>query len=187
MFKLTSSKISDMSKFLSFKHELTAHDVDLHPSELHGLMVGYVCGAGSELNLDQRRALYTNWLDADVPDDLLTMLDAAHDQAVENLDEFADFEFRLLIPADDQPIQERAMSIALWCSGFLSGLGESGRQIDQEQGDAAEALGVIARIAAMTDEVPEGEDNEEDLTEIEEFVRVSTLLVFAETRPGRPH
>ena len=79
------------------------------------------------------------------------------------------------------------MSIALWCSGFLSGLGESGRQIDQEQGDAAEALGVIARIAAMTDEVPEGEDNEEDLTEIEEFVRVSTLLVFAETRPGRPH
>jgi len=176
-----------MSQFLSFKHELSAYDVDLHPSELHGLMIGYVCGAGGELNLDQRRALYANWLGVDVPDELLTMLNAAHDQAVDNLDEFADFEFRLLVPADDQPIQERARSIALWCSGFLSGLGESGRQIDQDQGDAAEALGVLARIAGMTDEVPEGEANEEDLTQIEEFVRVSTLLVFAETRPGRPH
>ena len=39
----------------------------------------------------------------------------------------------------------------------------------------------LASIAAMTDDVPEGEENEADLMEIVEFVRVSTLLIFAET------
>lgn len=151
------------------------------------MLIGYVCGVRDKLNTEQRRALYRNWLDVDPPDDLRALLNAAYEQAVENLDEYADFEFRLLVPADDQPIQDRARSIALWCSGFLSGLGESGRQIQQDDGDAAEALSVLARIAAMTDEVPEDEENEEDLTQIEEFVRVSTLLVFAETRPERPH
>ena len=37
----------------------------------------------------------------------------------------------------------------------------------------------------MTDEVPEGEENEEDLAELEEFVRISVLLIFAESEAKR--
>ena len=51
----------------------------------------------------------------------------------------------------------------------------------------SEALNDLARVAAMTDEVPEGEENESDLNEILEFVRISTLLVFAETDSARAH
>lgn len=178
---------SDMSVFLDFQHELAAHDIDLHPSELHGMLVGFICGAKSETGPSQRRALYSSWLDSQVPDDLAALLEAAYTSTLDNLDEYADFEFRLLVPDDEEPISVRANAIARWCGGFLSGLGESGRQIDTDQGDVKEVLTDLSRIAAITDEIPDGEENEEDLTQIEEFVRVSTLLIFAETRPTGTH
>ena len=70
------------------------------------------------------------------------------------------------------------------CSGFLSGLGEFGNRLVELEGLTNEALADLARIAALTDEVPEGEDNEVDLVEIEEFVRVSVLLIFSEIHAG---
>ena len=66
--------------------------------------------------------------------------------------------------------------------------GETGRQLDvNEKSDVHEAMKDLASIAAMTDAVPEGEENEGDLMEIIEFVRVSTLLIFAETKTSGAH
>ena len=172
-----------MSAFSSFQNELVDHEIDLHPSELHGLLVGYLCGAGDS-GKNRRESVYREWLGGDVPTDLLEL---ASGSVIENLDEYADFEFRLLMPGDDAPIDERARAIALWCSGFLSGLGESGRNLDRGEGDAAEVRGDLARIAAMTEAVPEGEENESDLAEIEEFIRVGVLLVFSEIGGRRSH
>ena len=93
-----------------------------------------------------------------------------------------------MIPADDEGITERAESVSLWCSGFLSGFGESGRQLDAaDASDVKEALQDIGRIAVMSEEVTEGEENESDLTEIVEFIRISTLLIFAETESKGTH
>ena len=93
-----------------------------------------------------------------------------------------------MIPGDDESITDRAEAVSLWCSGFLSGFGESGRQLDADDvSDVKEALQDIGRIAAMSEEVPEGEENESDLTEIVEFIRISTLLVFAETGSKGAH
>jgi uncharacterized protein YgfB (UPF0149 family) len=39
----------------------------------------------------------------------------------------------------------------------------------------------------MSEEVTEGEENESDLTEIVEFIRISTLLIFAETESKGTH
>ena len=50
-----------------------------------------------------------------------------------------------------------------------------------------DALADLARVAAMTDEVPEGEENESDLNEILEFVRISTLLIFAASDSAKAH
>ena len=175
-----------MTTFHILQNELDELGSDLHASELHGLLVGYACGAGKSQG-SKRSALYESWLDGEVADDLAILLNEAFDTTLDNLDEFADFEFRLMMPDDESAIFERVQAVALWCSGFLSGLGESGRSLDGMVGDAAEALGDLGRIAAMTDDVPEGEENEEDLAEIEEFVRVSVLLIFAETHQPATH
>lgn len=177
-----------MSAFLSFHNELSTHDVDVHPAELHGLLVGYLCAVKDTTMKQQRTALYNQWADGEMPVSLVGLLEAAYASTLESLDEYSDFDFALLLPDDDQPIHERARSLALWCSGFLSGFGESGRQLDSaENSDVKEALQDLGRIAAMTDDVPEAEENEVDLNEIVEFVRVSTLLVYAETSAPGAH
>ena len=173
-----------MSTFDNLSNELNSRSIDLHAAELHGMLVGYACGAGDVPGIN-RLELYENWLGVEPPSIIVTILESAYSAAIDNLDEFADFEFRMLMPTEDRPIYERVASVALWCSGFLSGLGECGRSIDGLEGDAVDALNDLARIATMTDEVEEGEENEEDLAEIEEFVRVSVLVIFAETH-ARP-
>ena len=175
-----------MSSFENLSNELNSHSIDLHAAELHGMLVGYACGAKDVPDIN-RLALYENWLGVAPPSKLVTILESAYSAAIDNLDEFADFEFRMLMPTEEVLIYERVAAVALWCSGFLYGLGESGRSINGLKGDVAEALTDLARVAAMTDDVPEGEENEEDLAEIEEFVRVSVLLIFAETHTRPAH
>ena len=150
------------------------------------MLVGYACGARDEPGIN-RLALYENWLGVEPPSTLATILESAYSAAIDNLEEFADFEFRMLMPTEDVLIYERVAAVALWCSGFLYGLGESGRSINGMEGDVTEALTDLARVAAMADDVPEDEENEKDLAEIEEFVRVSVLLIFAETHTRPAH
>ena len=177
-----------MSSFLNIQDELSVHGIDLHPSELHGMLVGYLCAVKADSQPDQRAALYERWLGGTVPGSLAELLESECRQVLDNLDEFADFDFSLLIPPDDSPISDRAGAIALWFSGFLSGFGESGRAASITlEGNVQEVLQDLGRVAGMTQDVPEGEENETDLTEIEEFIRVSTLLVFAEGTGGSTH
>ncbi len=168
--------------------EVALHDlgVDLHPSELHGMLVGYLC-ARKDASESQRAALYADWLGDGVPLSVVELLESLFEKAAEALDEYADFDFRLLTPDTDEAIGRRVDALADWCSGFLSGMGEAGTMSPEAlEGDVAEALQDMAKIAALSEEVPEGEENEADLMEIEEFVRVSALLIYAETKtPGR--
>ena len=152
------------------------------------MLVGYLCAVKDSSGPGQRRSLFEDWMDCQAPTSLVNMLEEAYKQSLESLGEYADFDFILMIPADDEGITERAESVSLWCSGFLSGFGESGRQLDAaDASDVKEALQDMGRIAAMSEEVTEGEENESDLTEIVEFIRISTLLIFAETESKGIH
>ena len=152
------------------------------------MLVGYLCAVKDSYGPGQRRSLFEGWMDCQAPTSLVNMLEEAYKQSLESLGEYADFDFILMIPADDEGITERAESVSLWCSGFLSGFGESGRQLDAaDASDVKEALQDMGRIAAMSEEVTEGEENESDLTEIVEFIRISTLLIFAETESKGIH
>lgn len=87
-----------------------------------------------------------------------------------------DMDFRPLLPTDDRPLDERTHCLASWVTGFLAGYGTAGHKA--EQGDAAEALQMLEQIArAGLDPDAEDEIQEEALTELNEFVRVATLLL----------
>jgi len=177
-----------MTVFEHFRDELSRASVDLHPSELHGMLIGYLCAMKDSAGPGQRRSLFEAWMDGQAPTSVVNMLEEAYAQSLDSLGEYADFDFTLVMPGDDQGIAERAESVFLWCSGFLSGFGESGRQLDADDAsDVKEALQDMGRIAAMSEEVTEGEENEADLTEIVEFIRISTLLIFAETESKGAH
>ena len=153
-------------------------------SEFHGLMTGYLC-AKTNSSAAERVELYREWLDADVGEKEVEPMDELYQQTEESLGEFSDFEFRILLPDDDKTITQRSKALSQWCTGFLSGFGSAGRfkQADLTA-DVAEAFADFSKIASLgqevPDQVPDSEENEVDLMEICEYVRISVLLIFTE-------
>lgn len=92
-----------------------------------------------------------------------------------------DYGFQLLVPEDNIAINTRSRAVSQWCEGFLLGFGMTGRFQQSDLGEeAAEIISDLARIASLDEEIPDSEENETDLMEINEYVRVSVLLVYTE-------
>jgi hypothetical protein len=96
-------------------------------------------------------------------------------------------EFEPLLPDDEQPLNGRANALALWCTGFLYGLG-TGSISDLEAlgGDVGEIVRDFTEISRATGDDAEGdESNEQAYAELVEFIRVAAQVVFEELLPLR--
>ncbi len=89
--------------------------------------------------------------------------------------------FHLLLPKDERSFPERLEALANWCHGFMSGIGLTGRKIDENvSDDTKEALEDIAQIARIeTDELEEGETLAA-FEELVEFVRMAALMIHTD-------
>jgi uncharacterized protein len=96
-------------------------------------------------------------------------------------------EFEPMLPDDEQPLNGRANALALWCTGFLYGLG-AGQISDLEGlvGDVGEIVRDFTEISRATgDEADADESNEQAYAELVEFIRVAAQVVFEELLPLR--
>ena len=96
-------------------------------------------------------------------------------------------EFEPLLPDDESPLNGRADALALWCTGFLYGLG-TGHISDLEalNGDVGEIVRDFTEISRATgDDANADESNEQAYTELVEFIRVAAQVVFEELLPLR--
>lgn len=95
--------------------------------------------------------------------------------------------FDLLLPDDGRPIIERAGALALWCQGFLYGLGLGVlRDAAHMPGEVSEIVSDITEIgSAAVDTTESEESNEAAYAELVEFIRVSVQVVFEELAPLR--
>ena len=94
-------------------------------------------------------------------------------------------EFEPLLPDDEQPLNGRANALALWCTGFLYGLG-TGQISDLEalNGDVGEIVRDFTEISRATgDDADADESNEQAYAELVEFIRVAAQVVFEELLP----
>lgn len=175
----------------SFDHQaisqcLSELDVEITSSEFHGLMTGYL-SANTKSSSEERRALFEEWLDMQLRPDGLAILEALYVNTVESLGESSDFEFRVLIPDDETSIAQRSEALSRWCTGYLSGFGSAGHFEQADLGDdVKEAFSDFSKIAGMNEAVPDSEENEVDLMEICEYVRISVLLIFTECGGSKP-
>ena len=88
----------------------------------------------------------------------------------------------MLLP-DDEDVQVRAGGVFAWCRGFLGGFGLAvGDKPLSEEGQ--EALGDLANLASARIEEVDPEQDEESLTEIEEYLRMAVLLLHADCALG---
>src|SRR3546814_990741 len=75
----------------------------------------------------------------------------------------------------------------LWCRGFLGSFGLAAGKDPPLSDESREALTNIARLAAASPQDDGDEEDEQALAEIEEFVRVATLLLHGDCALGPRH
>ncbi|MGH8213346.1 MAG: UPF0149 family protein [Rhodanobacteraceae bacterium] len=154
-------------------------------SELHGSLAGYLCAGGDAGARAFLTALELESDDAHPDDPGHALLAELYSQCRLQLAD-PKLGFEPLLPESSRPLPERCDALVEWCRGFLGGLGLGGfgaRSAVSEEG--AEILHDFEAIAS-SEFACEDDDDEASLTEVFEFVRIGTLLLYAETQapPG---
>jgi len=163
-------------------HDQVQREVDelalsVEAAELHGSLCGLLASGGAVQRSDWLRVLA---LDAapqtPAPDSALDRLYLA---SVEQIGD-PNFGFELLLPDDEQELPRRTEALLAWCRGFLGGFGLGAGAEPPLSAESQEALKDLAGIAATEISYEDEEVDESALSEIEEFVRVATLLLYSD-------
>ena len=98
--------------------------------------------------------------------------------------------FQLLLPDDDDELDERTEALGDWCLGFVYGLAAGGLSEDSELPEDTRELLMdfieISRASNDVGELDDDSDEEEDehaFVEIVEYVRTGVLLINEELQP----
>lgn len=148
------------------------------PAELHGALCGWLAAGGADLPGWLAQVMVDPALPTPEKGGALDLLRAA------SASQLADpsFGFQLLLP--EAAANVRAPALFAWCRGFLSGFGLAiGEKPLSEEGQ--EALADLGNLAAA--QFDEGDDDEDALSEIEEYLRMAVLLLHADGALGAQH
>tara|TARA_Y100000766_G_C18694598_1_gene501188 strand:- start:53 stop:607 length:555 start_codon:yes stop_codon:yes gene_type:complete len=168
----------DQDFYLNFQQLIEDEIPFCSTSEVHGLLTGLICsGEGlhpvetwislivtsAELNSHNKR----------IEDGLTGLMELTRNTLVQS-----DFNFRPLLPPDDDPLTSRIEGLSDWCHGFTQGL-HWNSTIDQLQldDDVIDAISDINSVAGVEIYSQSGQ-NEESLIEIEEYLRIATQIIF---------
>ena len=172
--------------FSRFDQALESIGLELGASETHGVICGLLCAGTSEAHIEWIENLFR-----DRPSDDLLVREARGmlgQLYVATRDQIGDegLEFSLLLPEGNAPLKARAQALIDWCEGYLYGLGMAGVTEQQLVGDAKEALSDISEFTRLDlDTLAEDEGSESDYMELQEFLRVATLLIREELASAR--
>ena len=191
---------------------ITSHDYDalrarlsdsgapLALPELHGGVSGALCAGGP--------AAADRWVDGFITDHdaagSTTGLETVRELVSATWQALAGGElaFEPLLPDEDAPLEDQVQALALWCHGFMSGLGAGAPELltrladaggkhaaaPADAGVAAEGSADVMEILADFAEISRAGLDEEDtadrdtadfaLAELKEYARVSAQIVF---------
>ncbi len=156
--------------------EIVRLSLSTAPSELHGALCGWLAGGGGNDGQWLASVLVDGTL---LPPEAGSALDELRRASGEQLSDRS-FEFELLLPDPEASLATRSGAMFDWCRGFLGGFGLATGASPGLSAESTEALGDIAKLAAAQAQEDGDEDDEAALVEIEEFIRVATLLVHGD-------
>ncbi|WP_444946906.1 UPF0149 family protein [Microbulbifer sp. VTAC004] len=176
----TVTMTSETNRFELLANAILSAGGQADPSELHGFICG-ILAAGAEPDKKRWQHELTELLDleavpADLNKDFLQLAKESQKQLSDT-----DFSFRLVL-CDDDDIVARTLALGHWCEGFLHGfgIGSAKGKLLPTSDEALKDIGAISQVDA--DHVEESEENEQQLLELQEYVRVAVLNIFTEVR-----
>lgn len=171
-------------RFKDFEDVLAAAGSLADAAEAHGSLCGALCSMAPYRMQD--------WVNEILPDgaalseESAAVIERVFTATATSFGEQG-MEFEPLLPDDEQPLNGRANALALWCSGFLYGLGTGQiSDLDGLAGDVGEIVRDFTEISRATgDEADADDSNEQAYAELVEFIRVAAQVVFEELLPLR--
>ncbi len=154
---------------------------EISPAELHGLLSGaLVAGARPDpAAWLQLAATFLEIGDFTQETSKVRVLEMCG-HALAQL-EGTELDFDLMLPDDDELLSLRAACLGHWCQGFLSGFGQYGKQTDDSLSqESREVLSDLSEISQIVADDDDGEEGESNLMQVEEYVRMAALMLFAE-------
>ena len=154
-------------------------------SEAHGTLCGLLCAGVEDL---PEAWIHNTLADAEDysfggPEDARSQLEALHEATASALGG-GQMAFRMLLPADEAPLEDRAAALAAWCNAFLFGLAVRGlKPMEELPDELREILGDFSEIGrAGVAEEEAVEAGESAYMELVEYVRVAVQIVYDECR-----
>ena len=151
------------------------------PSELHGLLCGKLSGGASlsEINWLLDAVEFLDFIAA--PDEQVRIaLSRLYQTTCDQLR--GQFSLKLMLPDDDNTLNERVRALSEWCHGFLTGFGsvdhQGKRVINEEFEEMLQDIANIVQIQA--DEEEDEPSAEADYMEVTEYVRVVVNSLYFE-------
>lgn len=163
---------------------LAATDLAPSAAEAHGIYCGLLAAAVPE----PRRRWLAELLPAPDGDAesarcrslLNTLANATRDQL-----EGPALDFDLLLPAEGRSLRERAVAAHDWARGLLFGLGLAGIETERLSAPTRAAFDDLIEVTRMDlSDLADDEPNEQALTDVVEFIRVATMLLYEEAGAG---
>jgi uncharacterized protein len=170
-----------MPEFTHLQKLLNSMNSDVGACELHGVISGLICAGTPEVSVDWITGFFEAW----PVDDLLAqeareiigqLYYASRHHITQN-----EFTFMPLLPEDDQSIVERAKGLSEWCDGFMYGLALAGVTENGLTGEVKEAIQDLSHFTQLDyGELETGEATEMAYVELQEFLKVVTLMMWEE-------
>ncbi len=173
---MSHDPMPDLPSWAEVDTQIGRLSLSVAASELHGALCGWLAGGGSNDGQWLARVLVDDAVAAPQEGSALDELRLA--SAAQLVDR--SFDFGLLLPDTDTSLFTRSGAVFDWCRGFLGGFGLAMGTSATLSPESTEALADIAKLAAAQAQEDGDEEDEAALVEIEEFLRVATLLLHGD-------
>ncbi|MGB0894662.1 MAG: UPF0149 family protein [Parashewanella sp.] len=165
---------------------LQAAEIGMHPSEVQGTIVGLICG-GVEHKSDAWIPPLLELINdgQSLPTELHALVGEIYLDALNRLTDF-EFGFTLLLPEEEEPLNDRVEALSLWVQSYLAAISVVQPKLKSASADVKEVINDLAEIAQIELDVADDEESEIAYTELVEFVRVAAILCYSEFAPDLP-
>ena len=164
----------------NLKKALDAADIGQHPVEVHGALVGLICGGVRQNNLAWLKPLVDLMNDGQaLESNLQQLISELYQDTVTRLADF-EFGFTLLLPEEEVSLSQRVEALALWTQSFLTGIAIIQPKLNEASADVREVIKDLAEIALVEFDVGDDDESETAYIELQEFVRMSAILCYSE-------
>lgn len=172
------------AEFERWANVFMAYKAFSHPSELHGVLCGCFA-AGGRMQEKECAAVVCEHIGLapaalEESPELAVFAAGIYRHALAQLRSM-DMSFQPLLPDDDYAIEQRLEALIAWVRGFLAGMAlAAGESLGEAPEEIRELMEDMVAISQLSDEEDASEENDQQLVQVTEYVRLGALAVFTE-------